>query len=187
MAQENLPSILALTGSLRAQSYNSALLRAAVKNHSGKVSINIYDDLARLPMYNQDFDNENPPPEVVELRGRVAAADGLFIVTPEHNASIPAALKNAIDWCSTAPANGIMVAKPTAIAGASPGAFGSARAQIALRQILASIGSDVLTKPEVTVFQCHERIDADGNVNDPFTLSLLDDLLSALTARIARG
>ncbi|MEU3253460.1 NADPH-dependent FMN reductase [Streptomyces sp. NPDC006997] len=184
MAQGNRGTILALSGSLRAQSYNTALLKAAVKHNSGKATIEIYEDLARLPMYNQDHDHDDPPREVVELRRRVAEAAGLFIVTPEHNASVPAALKNALDWTSTQPAGGILVGKPIAIAGASPGAFGSSRGQLALRQILASIGADVLAKPEVAVFHCHERVNAEGDVTDPMTLSLLNDLIDALAARI---
>ncbi|MFD6618776.1 NADPH-dependent FMN reductase [Streptomyces albidoflavus] len=184
MTQGRRGTILAFSGSLRAQSFNTALLNAAVKHNSGRMHIEVFENLDTLPMYNQDHDHDDPPGEVVELRRRVAEAEGLLIVTPEHNASIPAALKNALDWVSTQPAGGILVGKPTAIAGASPGAFGSARAQVALRQILASIGADVLAKPEVAVFHCHERVDENGNVTDPMTLSLLNDLVEALTARI---
>ncbi|MGW0737702.1 NADPH-dependent FMN reductase [Streptomyces sp. NPDC002851] len=187
MAQEIQRTILGLSGSLREQSYNTALLKAAIKHNSGKAVIETYDGLSRLPMYNQDHDTDNPPQEVVELRRRVAAADALFIVTPEHNASIPAALKNALDWASTPPAGGILVDKPTAIAGASPGAFGSSRGQLALRQILVSIGADVLAKPEVAVFRVHERLDADGTITDPTTVSLLNQLTDALTTRIAKA
>jgi chromate reductase, NAD(P)H dehydrogenase (quinone) len=177
-------SILAISGSLRAQSYNTALLRAAVKHGSGSANIEIYEGLADLPLYNEDLDNDTPPAAVAELRRRVAAADGLLLVTPEHNASVSAALKNGIDWMSTRWANGILVGKPTAIAGASPGAFGSSRAQMALRAILASIGSEVLPKPELAVFHCHERFDAEGNLTDAVTLSLLGELVDALAARI---
>ncbi|CAL9651708.1 MULTISPECIES: NADPH-dependent FMN reductase [Streptomyces] len=187
MAQSKQATILALSGSLRAQSYNTGLVRAAVKHNSGGAAIEVYEDLALLPMYNQDHDNATPPQEVVEWRSRVAAADGLFIVTPEHNASVPAALKNALDWASTEPAGGILVGKHVAVAGASPGAFGSARAQLALRQILASIGADVLAKPDVSVFHCHERFDAEGNLTDTFAISLIGELVDALSARIARS
>lgn len=178
-------SVLAISGSLRENSYNTALLRAAVKNSSGLTDFEIYDGLGDLPMYNQDLDGENPPGPVADLRRRVAAADGILIVTPEHNACIPAALKNALDWASTPPAGGIMTGKPVAIAGGSPGTFGSVRAQTVLRGILASIGAEVLAKPEVTVFACHERIDDNGEVTDDFTVSLLDQLVTALAARIA--
>ncbi|MFI8849900.1 NADPH-dependent FMN reductase [Streptomyces sp. 891-h] len=180
----NNRTVLAFSGSLRAESYNTALLNAAVKHASGGVDFDVWDGLGRLPMFNQDLDDENPPREVAELRRRVAAADGLLIVTPEHNASVPAALKNAIDWVSTPPAGGLLPGKPTAIAGASPGPFGSARGQLALRQILTSIGAEVLAKPEVTVFRCHERLDDSGNVTDRTTLSLLTQLTDTLADRI---
>jgi chromate reductase len=187
MKPSSRSTVLALSGSLRAASYNTALLHAAVKHTGGGTDFDVYDRLGRLPMFDQDLDNDEPPREVVELRRRVAAADGLLIVTPEHNASIPAALKNAIDWISTPPAGGILPGKSTAIAGASPGPFGSARGQLALRQILTSIGADVLAKPEVAVFRCHERLDEGGNVTDPTTLALLTQLTDALAARIAAG
>ncbi|GAA2099899.1 NAD(P)H-dependent FMN reductase [Streptomyces albiaxialis] len=187
MSEIDRTKVLAISGSLRADSYNTALLRAAVKHSSGALDIEPYEDLGTLPMFNEDLDNNAPPYEVAELRRRVAAADGLLIVTPEHNASVPAALKNALDWISTPPAGGIAVGMPTAIAGASPGAFGSARGQLALRQILTSIGAEALAKPEVAVFNCHERLDADGTVTDPTTTDLLNRLTDALAARIAAG
>ncbi|MGW6445745.1 NADPH-dependent FMN reductase [Lentzea sp. NPDC055074] len=177
-------TILALSGSLRANSFNTALMRAAVKNSSGVVDFDVYEELGDLPLYNQDLDTDEPPAVVADLRRRVAAAGGLLIVTPEHNACVPAALKNAIDWVSTQQAGGILVHKPVAIAGGSPGAFGSARAQTMLRSILASIGADTLSKPEVAVFHCHDRIDETGDVTDAFTLKLLDDLVVALSNRV---
>ncbi|MFD4901010.1 NADPH-dependent FMN reductase [Streptomyces sp. NPDC057699] len=185
MTQKVRGTVLALSGSLRAESYNTALLRAAVKHSSGEVDIEVYDGLGRLPMYNEDHDQGTPHEEVAALRRRVAAAQGLLVVTPEHNASVPAALKNALDWISTPPAGGIVAGKPTAVAGASPGPFGSARGQLALRQILVSMGADVLAKPEVAVFRCHERMAADGSVTDPTTVSLLRELTDALGARVS--
>ncbi|MCP2259986.1 NAD(P)H-dependent FMN reductase [Streptoalloteichus tenebrarius] len=179
--------ILAVSGSLRADSYNTALLRATQRVNPGGMSIEIYEDMVGLPMYNEDLDTERPLPAVADLRRRVAEADGLLIATPEHNTSIPAALKSAIDWLSTPPSGFVLADKPVAIMGASPGAFGSARAQLSLRQILASLGSDMVLRPEVTVFRAHERFDADGSLTDEFTLSLIKDLLVALEKRIRRS
>ncbi|WP_181777645.1 NADPH-dependent FMN reductase [Amycolatopsis pittospori] len=174
--------ILALSGSLRAGSYNTALLRAARRIGPGGMTIELYSGLGELPLYSQDLDTGTPPEAVTALRRHIAEADGLLIATPEHNSSVPAALKNAIDWASTgsSPLSG----KPIAMAGASPGAFGSIRAQQALRQILAAIGSDVVVKPEVTVFRSHERFDDDGKLTDDFTASLLSDLLASLDRTI---
>ncbi|MGK4593873.1 NADPH-dependent FMN reductase [Amycolatopsis sp. w19] len=179
--------ILAISGSLRDGSHNTALLHAARKVNPGGMDIELYPGLGELPLYRQDLDTASPPEPVADLRRRVAEADGLLIATPEHNASLPAALKNAIDWASTPIAESPLPGKPIAIAGASPGAFGSVRAQQSLRQILASIGSDVVVKPEVTVFRSHERFDNEGTLTDDFTASLLVELLSALNATIRAG
>ncbi|MET7338910.1 NADPH-dependent FMN reductase [Nonomuraea sp. NPDC005650] len=181
----NEVNVLALSGSLRADSHNTALLRAARTLHSGGLAIDIDHDLGRLPLYNQDLDTGAPPTPVTELRARVAAADALLIATPEHNASVPAALKNAIDWVSTAP-EGLLLDKPVAIAGASPGPFGSVRAQLALRQILASMGAELVVKPEVTVFHCDTRFTHDRRLTDPYTAGLLRELLDALARKAHR-
>ncbi|WP_020495306.1 NADPH-dependent FMN reductase [Sciscionella marina] len=177
------PRILAISGSLRTGSHNSALVRAAGALVPAGSDLEWDDSLGLLPMYNADLDTERPPRTVAGLRARFAAADGLLIATPEHNASIPAALKNLIDWASTTPLAELH-GKPVAILGASPGALGTARAQLALRQILASLGAEVLTKPEITVFRAHERIAEDGTLTDEFTVRLLTELITALLARI---
>jgi chromate reductase len=179
--------VLALSGSLRAGSYNTALLHAADKLNPGQMSMQIYSSLGDLPLYNQDLDQEPPPAAVHDLHRTILRADALLIATPEHNASVPAALKNAIDWMSRLPDGSGLPGKPVAVIGASPGALGTVRAQLALRQILASVGADVLTKPEVMVFGAHERFDSDGMLTDGFTRHLLTGLLIELTRRIERG
>ncbi|MGW6459471.1 NADPH-dependent FMN reductase [Streptomyces sp. NPDC055078] len=178
----NQLNVLALSGSLRSGSHNTALLRAARKLNPGGMVIGIDSGLGGLPLYSQDLDTGTPPEPVAALRSRIAAADALLIATPEHNASVPAALKNAIDWVSTAP-GALLDGKPVAIAGASPGPFGSVRAQLALRQILVSVGADVLAKPEVTVFRCDTRFDANGALADAHSAELLVALLGALAHR----
>ncbi|MEV0702290.1 NADPH-dependent FMN reductase [Saccharopolyspora sp. NPDC050389] len=179
--------VLALSGSLRADSYNTALLHAAEKLNPGPTSIQIYPGLGDLPLYNQDLEQGALPAAVHDLHQHVLQADGLLIATPEHNASAPAALKNAIDWMSRMPGGAGMAGKPVAVVGASPGALGTVRAQLALRQILGSIGADVLAKPEVLVFRAHEQFDANGILADEFTQNLLVDLLAELAGRIERG
>jgi chromate reductase len=176
--------ILAISGSLRAGSYNTALLRAAQKINPGGMAIEAFDGLGDIPLYNSDLDTDLPPQPVVELRRRVVAADGLLILTPEHNYSIPAALKNALDWCSTPLQGWALDAKPVAIAGASLTAMGTARAQLALRQVFLWTNCDVVVKPEVAVFRCFERFDDNGVLTDEGTASLLRDLLVALATKI---
>jgi NAD(P)H-dependent FMN reductase len=85
--------ILAISGSLRDGSHNTALLHAARKVNPGGMAVDLYRGLSELPLYRQDLDTASPPEPVADLRRRVAEADGLLIATPEHNASLPAALK----------------------------------------------------------------------------------------------
>ncbi|UNO41983.1 NADPH-dependent FMN reductase [Streptomyces sp. MST-110588] len=176
-------NVLAISGSLREKSYNTSLLYAAQELVPQGMSIRIHSDLRELPLYDQDLDTPTPPDSVLAWRREIEQADALLIATPEHNASVPAALKNAIDWASTG-ADAALIDKPAAIIGASPGAFGSGRAQLALRQILASIGSDLVVKPEVAVFRCHERFDTDGVLTDRFSRQLLTDLLTVLATKV---
>lgn len=175
-------NVLAISGSLRANSDNTSLLRAAQKLNPGGMSIERYEHLDKLPLYNMDIDTGDAPASVADLRGRISSADALLICAPEHNYSVPAALKNAIDWASTDPA-GILRHKPIAIAGASATAMGTVRSQLALRQVFLWTESDVVVKPEVMVSRSFERFDADGNLVDETTARLLAELLDSLGAK----
>lgn len=126
--------VFGISGSLRKGSYNTALLRAAKELAPEGMQIEIYEGLGAIPPYNEDVREQGWPEPVRELRERIAAADALLVVTPEYNYSIPGVLKNAIDWASRPP-NPPMAGKPAAIMGASGGNFGTARAQLHLRQI----------------------------------------------------
>ncbi|MCX4982542.1 NADPH-dependent FMN reductase [Streptomyces sp. NBC_00572] len=180
--------ILAISGSLRADSHNTQLLRAAQKFNPGGLEIEIYEGLREIPPYDLDLDTpERRSDAVNELRRRVTEADGVLIATPEFNYSIPGVLKNAIDWLSTdwTRSEGVPLRrKPTAILGAGPGAFGTVRAQLALRQIFVCVDADVVVKPEVHVFNSYERFDAAGNLVDEATIELLQGLLGALKVKI---
>jgi chromate reductase, NAD(P)H dehydrogenase (quinone) len=173
--------ILGISGSLRAGSLNTALLRAAQKYAPSGVEISLYEGLGDLPHYNGDLDTEeNLPVQVRELREQIKAADGLLIATPEYNYSIPGGLKNLIDWASRPAATSTLLRKPVAIMGATPGNFGTVRAQLALRQVFVWTHSDLVVKPEVMVFKAAERFDEAGNLTDEDTVTLLQDLLDAL-------
>ncbi|MFE2562037.1 NADPH-dependent FMN reductase [Streptomyces sp. NPDC059352] len=180
-------TILAISGSLRADSHNTQLLRAAQKFNTGQ-EIEIYEGLRDIPLYDQDLDTpERRPAAVNELRRRVMEADGLLIATPEFNYSVPGVLKNALDWLSTdwTRTEGLPLnRKPTAILGAAPTNFGTVRAQLALRQVFVWTDSDVVVKPEVHVFRSHERFDAEGNLTDEVTIELLQGLLASLQSKI---
>ncbi|MBO1331369.1 NADPH-dependent FMN reductase [Streptomyces sp. VRA16 Mangrove soil] len=182
------PKILAISGSLRAASHNTQLLRAAQKFNPSRLDIELYEGLREIPPYDQDLDTpENRPAAVTDLRRQVAEAAGLLIATPEFNYSIPGVLKNALDWLSTdwTQNEGLPLhRKPVAILGAAPTNFGTVRAQLALRQVFVWINSDVVVKPEVHVFRSQERFDADGNLTDQVTIDLLQGLLTELQRKI---
>lgn len=174
---ENIIRVLGISGSLRRRSYNTALLEVASELLPHGMVLDIYD-LSSLPMYNQD--EEKPfPPVVEEFRDRLAQADALLIATPEYNASITGALKNAIDWASRPPAQPLN-GKPVAIMGASTGNFGTLRAQLHLRQILTHVGALTMPKPEVLVARAREAFAPDGDLVDETARGFLRDLLVSL-------
>ena len=179
--------ILGISGSLRTGSLNSALLRAAVELAPDGMKIDQYGGLRDLPHYDQDLDTDDPPTTVAELRARMRAADGVLIATPEYNYGVPGVLKNAIDWASRPVATSPLKRKPVAVMGAAPGAFGAVRAQLSLRQTLLWTDSDVVSKPELMVFQARERFDVAGTLTDPQARELLRALLRALGDLITRA
>lgn len=172
--------VLAISGSLRADSYNSALLRAASGLAPDGVRLEHYEDMRALPHYDQDQDTDAPPPAVAELRRRISAADGLLIATPEYNYGIPGVLKNLIDWASRPAADSCLLRKPVAIMGASPSPFGTVRAQLSLRQCFLWTDSLVVAKPEVMVFDAPGRFDEQLELRDETTADLVGMLLRSL-------
>jgi chromate reductase len=128
------------------------------------------------------------PEPVEEQRGRIAQADALLFATPEYNYSLPAALKNAIDWASRPP-NQPLAGKPAAIMGASPGMLGTGRSQMHLRQVFVFVDVHPINKPEVLVARAHEKFDAEGRLTDEATRKHVRQLVEALVAwtRLLRG
>src|SRR5919206_4478611 len=124
--------VLALSGSLRRDSLNTRLLRAAQELGGPGVELLAYESLTTIPPFTQDLEHRQPA-EVHELRQRIEAADAVLIATPEYNGSIPGQLKNALDWVSRPRATSPLRDKPVAVVGASTGAFGPAWAQAELR------------------------------------------------------
>jgi chromate reductase len=181
-------SILGISGSLRAGSYNTAALRAAQQLAPDGVRVELFD-LAGIPPYNQDHEND-PPLRVRELKAAVRAADALLFCSPEYNYSIPGVLKNAIDW-GTRPGNdNSWDGKPGAIMGVSMGLLGTARMQYHLRQVFVNIGVLTLGKPEVMIGQAAQKFDADLNLTDEKTREFVQKLIVALVEwarRLERG
>ena len=176
--------ILGLSGSLRRVSLNRAALEAAQELATSDMEITLFD-LAPIPLYNEDLRAQGNPPAVTELRSHIAAADGVLIATPEYNYSIPAVLKNAIDWASRPPDqpfNG----KPVAILGASPGRTGTARAQYHLRQCFVFLNAHLLNKPELMIAGANQLFDDEGKLVDPDTREHLVKLLAGFGQWIRR-
>jgi chromate reductase len=178
-------SVLAISGSLRAGSYNSALVRAARRHAPQGIDVEVYGRLRDIPPYDQDLDTVGLVPEPArDLRARVTAADGLLLATPEYNYGVPGVLKNALDWASRPSSASSLTLKPVAIMGAAPTNFGSVRAQLALRQLFLWTDSRVVVKPEVIVFRAQDRVGEDGEYTDATTIELVQNLLEALREEV---
>jgi chromate reductase len=176
-------NILGISGSLRKESWNTAALHAAADMLPAGNSLTIAE-IGDLPLMNQDLEHDGKYPAPVErFRAAVLAADALLFATPEYNASIPAPLKNAIDWGSR-PAN-VFITKPAAIIGVSGGVLGTARAQYPLRQTLGVLGLQLLGQPEVFIGAGGHKF-ADGKLTDQPTAEFLEKMLGLFITFAAR-
>ncbi len=173
--------VVALSGSLRKGSLNTALIHAAQKLAPAGMTIELAD-ISDLPLYNADIDTATPPASVKRLRDQIAAADALLFSVAEYNYSISGVLKNAIDWASRPMGTASLLGKPTAMMGASPSSLGSARAQYHLRQICVFNNMFPINKPEVLVSMAHQKFDEAGNLKDETAKDLIKQLLTNLAA-----
>src|SRR5919107_5067942 len=142
--------VLGISGSLRADSHNTELLRAAATLLPSGVEFELYEGLRDIPPYVED-EEASSHPAVRDLKERVAAADAVLFATPEYNHSIPGQLKNAIDWLSRPIATNVLRNKPVAVIGASTGMFGAVWAQAELKKVLGACGARVSHQGEVPV------------------------------------
>jgi chromate reductase len=171
--------VLGISGSLRRDSYNTKLLRAAEELLPFDVGLEFYEGLKEIPPYDEDDDARHVPAPVAALRRAVAAADAVLIATPEYNASIPGQLKNALDWVSRPIATNTLRNKPVAVVGASTGAFGAVWSQAELRKVLATIGARVV-EGDVAVGHAATRFDDDGYFVDVDLREQLAEVVDAL-------
>ena len=172
--------ILAISGSLRAASHNTALLRAAAGLAPEGVEVELLDGLELLPPYNEDRDTDDPAPEVARLREQIAGADAVLISTPEYNGTLPGQLKHAVDWASRPYGRSSSLwGKPAAVIGASVTDYGALWAQDHLRKALGIAGARVL-EAGLPLGKAHERFGPDGRLNDPETAERLTEIVSAL-------
>jgi chromate reductase, NAD(P)H dehydrogenase (quinone) len=172
--------VLGISGSLRRDSHNTALLRAAgeLVELEG-AEFEVFDGLKAIPPYDEDDDVGNGPTAVARLRRAIAGADALLFATPEYNSSIPGVLKNAVDWASRPPDRSPLRNKTVAVIGASTGMFGAVWAQAELRKVLGATGARV-AEVELTVGHAHEHLDRGGYPADPSQQEALRDSVQVL-------
>ena len=175
--------ILGISGSLRRGSHNRRLLRAAGDALPPGADLVEWEGLAGLPAFDEDL--ENDPPEAVQaLFDAIEDADALLIATPEYNASLPGALKNAFDWASRPFPDNVLRDKPVAVVGASTGLFGAVWAQAEVRKVLKTAGAHVL-ESELPVGMADGAFDEDGRLADPDLSARLHDLVLDLVREVA--
>jgi chromate reductase len=177
--------VLGIAGSLRAGSYNRALLRAAQELAPEGMTITTFK-LDAIPSYNADVEAQGFPAPVVAFKAAIAEADALLIATPEYNHSIPGVLKNAIDWASRPARSTPLYGKTAAIMGASTGVVGTARAQQHLRLVFSYLNMLVFNQPEVLVGRARDKFDANGHLTDEPTRQFLAQFLQAFMQWVAR-
>ncbi|HVV78844.1 MAG TPA: NADPH-dependent FMN reductase [Pseudolabrys sp.] len=183
MAQ-NKPRIAIIVGSTRRESINRQLAKALAKLGEDRLDFT-FVEIGDLPLYNQDLENDLPAP-VARMKAQLEAADGVLIVTPEHNRSIPAALKNAIDWGTRPWGKSSWPGKVAAVIGTSPGAIGTAVAQSHLRNVLGSILGLLVMGGEHYVTFKPELIAADGVVTDANTNKFLSGFIAQFASLVSR-
>ncbi|CAN5727143.1 NAD(P)H-dependent FMN reductase [soil metagenome] len=175
--------IVGLCGSLRAGSFNRHLLKLAGESMAEDMKLEIAE-IRDVPFFDADVLAKGFPASVAALRERIRRADGVLIVTPEYNFSIPGVLKNAIDWISRGE-DQPFAHKPVAIMSAATGPLGGARVQYDLRKVMLFMNSLTLVKPEVFVGSATGKFAADGSCTDETTRKFATDQMAAFSKWIA--
>jgi len=173
--------VLAISGSLRRDSHNTALLRAAAELVPPPVELEIFDGLKAVEPYDEDDDRGGGPAGARRLREAIESADAILIAAPEYNSSIPGQLKNAIDWASRPLRNNALWGKPVAVVGASTGMFGAVWSQAEVRKTAAASGARVIEK-DLPVSHADEAFTDDGRLSDAELreryVEVLDELIA---------
>ena len=163
--------LIGISGSLRRGSFNSAVLRAAAELLPSDVQLNI-ETIANIPLYDGDAEAEHGIPAAVSrLKDAISDADGLLLVTPEYNNSMPGVAKNAVDWLSRPAADipRVFGRRPVGIAGASPGGFGTILSQNAWLPVFKTLGAQLWSGSRLLVSRASHVVDADGRIADAAT------------------
>ncbi|MCS6797003.1 MAG: NAD(P)H-dependent oxidoreductase [Myxococcota bacterium] len=182
-----MATVVAISGSLRKGSFNSALLRAAAELAPDDLVL-VEGSIAAIPLYDGDLEaREGLPPAVVELKAQIAAADGLLLATPEYNQSFPGVLKNAIDWLSRPPADvpRVFGGKAVAVIGATPGPGGTRLAQAAWLPVLRALGTRPWFGKQLHVSGAASLFDGEGGLVDERTRAQLAEYLRGFARFVA--
>ena len=169
--------LLAFAGSIRKESYNRKLILASRELAPDEMEIESFE-LDEIPIYNMDLEPSFPP-SVVDFKTKIKAADGILIACPEHNFSFSGVLKNAIDWASRPPTEGVFENQPVIVQSASPSWTGGIRAQYQLRQVLSYFSMRQMYFPEVCVGSCRQKFDAEGRLTDEMAREQITKQLAA--------
>src|SRR5438094_7308267 len=179
-------TVIGLSGSLRRGSYNAAVLRAAASLMPADSELRI-ESIAGIPLYNGDDEAAHGIPDLVSrLKDAITAADGLLLVTPEYNNSIPGVAKNAIDWFSRPPRDipRVFGGKPVAIAGASPGGFGTILSQNAWLPVFRTLGAELWAGDRLLLSRAGSLIDANGAISDIATRDRIRKFMAGFVAHV---
>jgi len=183
-----MTKLLGISGSLRRASYNTALLRAATKLMPPQTTLEV-GSIRGIPLYDGDVEAQGIPATVAQLKEAIVAADGVLLVTPEYNNSIPGVFKNAIDWLSRPPADvkRVFAGRPFALIGASPGAFGTTLSQVAWLPVLRTLGTHAWFGGRLLVARAGGVFDEAGTLKDAAIEEQLKQFLAGYVSFVQRA
>ena len=173
--------ILAISGSLRADSTNTKLVRAIIRLAPENMKFTLYDGLGDLPHFSPDLDIEDAPLSVHALRQQLQNVDGVLICTPEYAYGVPGSLKNALDWTVS---SGEFVSKPVVAISASPSMLGGDKAHASLLLTLTALSANIVEGGTLIIPLIRTKMDANGEITDPTTTQTLRSVLAALARTI---
>jgi len=180
--------VLGISGSLRRGSHNSALLRAATRLMPPGATLEV-GSIRGIPLYDYDVEVRGIPAAVAQLKEAIVAADGVLLVTPEYNNSLPGVFKNAIDWLSrpSADIKRVFTGRPFAVIGASPGQFGTVQSQTAWLPVLRTLGVHAWFGGRLALARADNLFDEDGNLKDAAVEEQLKQYLAGYVGFVRRA
>jgi chromate reductase len=173
--------VLGISGSLRRDSYNATLLRAAAELLPPPVELEVFEGLKAVEPYDEDDDRGRGPDGARQLREAIESADAILIATPEYNSSVPGQLKNALDWASRPKGENALWGKPAAVVGASTGMFGAVWSQAEVRKVLGAAGARVIDE-ELPIGHAQDAFTREGRLEDPELRERYEDILDQLVS-----